>query len=162
MPTSNEDQAWIKRYYPEPAINFRNLDTKIPKREAQLKAAKHSLRKWVGLRRFPSRNAAPISVDADSCALCEISYSVEELGTDCQLCPLWEARCGAECDEFNKSVDGEDASLSPFHKYVTKENNPEVMIAWLRVVVRQLVRRQNPAHDLILPQVTGNITLYER
>ncbi len=124
--------TWKAEFYPIEASKVRG----------KRKALKHSLRKWIGLRKGnlekhggeayqgDLRFADGIfEVDSDSCALCELYVGLQ--GT-CEKCPLLAAHAGTRCDHQNK---GE--VFTPFADFL-ENSNPEPMIRLLRKALRQL------------------------
>lgn len=114
-------ESWKKEFYPKPA-------RLVSKRGA----AKHSLRKWIGLRTenldkhgldrsghaIFEVHGPTFYIDGDSCALCK-HYA--EPG--CPNCPLAIA--------FGRSCD--DDGRSPWRIYINT-GNPEPMIALLQKI----------------------------
>ena len=135
-------ETWVREFYPVPAGAC-----------LAEHAAKHSLRKWIGLREANTRehgvNADQFNlteytpdhkgihlyrrvclhIDYRSCALC-LRFLVEdhEGGTDeCDTCPLAIVRGGKPC---TYSLPDED--LSPWMAWIRKRD-PEPMIHWLHI-----------------------------
>ncbi len=71
----------------------------------------------------PDLQRQVIAIDDESCALCMHYMSAD---TDCEGCPLSEARGGVRCD---RCMDGIE-EMSPYEA-LTAYNNPRPMLAWL-------------------------------
>lgn len=128
--------TWIRKYYP----NLANSDEAT---RSDLAAARHSLRKWKGLRHAALRRhgcelsemsnsvvcpGSPfekvLPIDSQSCALCQ-RYDVE-----CPQCPLYEALGGRPCTQS----DHPGIKVSPWERWVI-HRDPEPMIRALRRTV---------------------------
>lgn len=113
------------------------------------KAAEHSLRKWIGLKKenlkkhkvkvgligviderynFLSLNRNTLIIDKNTCALCK--HFLSSL-SGCEKCPLAIIRGGVPCDENRK-----DQNTAPFSVFWEKNHNPNSMIYWLRKAVK--------------------------
>ena len=120
--------SWKKIYYPTPADSA----------EAQAAPAKHSLRKWEGLRLevlqqhqiHKSRcsiggDDGLMLMDDESCALCVRHFAPKTKGDAyCDGCPLLE-HLGRNCFQ---------SDASPFRQW-GNGNDPEPMIAALKAAV---------------------------
>lgn len=126
--------SWKKEFYPVNAASKRAT-------ASPLAAAKHSLRKWIGLR--PENleahglwnnglykilecgtNDEAFRIDSDSCALCQL-IKPERNGQGCGECPLAIVRGGAPCDGKKSNE-----SKSPY-----AASSPEPMIGWLEKAI---------------------------
>lgn len=130
---------WKQRYAPTSASAFKSLSHEDI--EVQLAAAKHSLRKWIGLRRWnklTSEAREALFPTSDNCALCQLNLERGgEHAPACETCPLYEARGFTSCDEET----GDAKVKSPYGMFsYDKTKTPEPMIYWLKLVVRRLVR----------------------
>lgn len=135
-------ETWAREFYPVPAGAC-----------LAEHAAKHSLRKWIGLREantnehgvdagqfhlsdvvpakgwLHGRRTIRLHIDYRSCALC-LRFLVEdhEGGTDeCDTCPLAIVRGGRSC-----TYSLPDEELSPWMTWIRKRD-PEPMIHWLHI-----------------------------
>lgn len=138
---------WNNKFMPQDASEFAELDSNDP--HVCLAAAKHSLRKWIGLRiKVDGREVPSMS----NCALCKLCFSQETL---CAACPLAAVRRGAACDDFNEDCDEQDRNgegWSPYGAY-TCNGDPEPMIRELTRCVRVCVRALHPEHDKLLEEI---------
>ncbi len=119
-------ETWRKEFYPVPASDAATSD---------LEAARHSLRKWRGLRQEilekhdaevdeAGHRTPPISVDDCSCALCCRHLNNEEGHCgECPLIVLTGFHCGGHQKQWSAWVDC---------------YNPEPMIEALEELVRRL------------------------
>jgi len=144
-------QTWKEEFYP---INAQELAE-----GSELDAARHSLKKWEGLRQEalerhgvflrsvnPSVMAVTdpvesLSIDFSSCSLCQ------KYPSDCDPCSLFIERGGVECDseryDGDRYENDEPETISPF-KALTKHLTPEPMIIWLQRTVDTLERQETP------------------
>lgn len=116
-------ESWKAEFYPIQA-----------KQVLYHRAAAHSLQKWIGLRvsNLDKHNltALPINVDSSTCALCLLNIEVDG---DCENCALSRARGGVPCDQCR--LDEADCG-SPWNRWQV-EDNPEPMIKWLELAVKE-------------------------
>lgn len=135
--------TWKKAFYPVGASDKAASGTRLA-------AAKHSLRKWFGLRsanlakhdvvRHGYRLTTPDNLDGGEpitigthCALCQYAKAKAHSESDkCSHCPLYKVRGKVACD-----CSRDDEDRSPFAMLI-HENNPEPMIQWLRKTVASL------------------------
>jgi hypothetical protein len=140
-------KTWAAEYYPKPA------------REAigtPLEAAKHSLQKWIGLRKENMEKHGVLRritasgsnivigdllwrgndlvISWESCALCRYAGSYY-ITASCSGCPLYEVRGQIPCCEASGSA------INAFFAY-TRRGDPEPMIEDLQATVRMLEKTQ--------------------
>ena len=128
-------QTWQSLYYPVPASEATSDD---------LKATRHSLRKWTGLRedtlikhglrserrwvcerRINSDDS--LEIDDKSCALCHIHLG-KQFERPCLSCPVSRLRNDVACDETTA-----DELYSPYTAFISFKD-PEPMIKLLTEV----------------------------
>lgn len=117
-------ETWKAKYYPTNASEFSGLAHRSL--GVQLRATKHALRKWRGLRdsamaahgvEFVAQKAigsmhddtARLYVDASSCALCQLCVDEDE-SVQCRRCPITAINgrtCNTEYRTFSSRVDVE-------------------------------------------------------
>jgi hypothetical protein len=115
------ETTWKKEFYPVEATSVRKAQ-----------ALNHSIRKWRGLmpdqkkKHKVSRRArafAGITIDAKSCALCEVNQAT--LNEPCHGCELYEVRGNVRCDKLR--MDEQEPPWEMWDSY----NDPSPMLAWL-------------------------------
>lgn len=143
-------KEWASKHYATPADAFRGLSRSDL--QTQLRAARHSLRKWRGLRedvmvehelRFSPhgsrmltyREETRLYIDASSCALCKLCTGEDET-VQCSQCPITRAAdrtCAHEYAAFSRSGDVEPmiALLEKTVRYLERQieaekNKPQV------------------------------------
>ncbi len=128
--------SWIRKYYP-------HLADSDEATQSDLAAARHSLRKWKGLRPAalrrhgcelseisnnvicPSTLAERVlQINSRSCALCQ------RYDDECSQCPLYETLGGRPCDQS----DHPGTKVSPWRRWAANQD-PEPMILALRRTV---------------------------
>lgn len=122
----NKLAKWKKEYYPSPAS-----------RSSKHRAAEHSLRKWLGMRKGVLKKHGLTKFDLNdahldgsgSCALCHHFYT-GSFSDPCATCPLAIVRGGVACDSAR-----EDEERAPYYMYV-KYGDAGPMIKWLRRAVK--------------------------
>lgn len=133
------DATWKEEFYPIDANEW-NGNAKDSLYN-QIRATKHSLQKWKGLRKENLQKheieRAPILVSSSTCALCQLTDIDSEGG--CDTCPLYRSRNGVRCDE-----ESADERHSPFHAYSDMfPSNPEPMILELERTLEMLEKELN-------------------
>lgn len=154
-------EDWVKAHYPISAETVAGLYERGKATLTEL--VQHSLTKWEGLRPEvlaehglkldlgtvsvgDERNV--LSVDSDSCSLCEVfwvnDYDLNE-NERCGECPLLKVRDGVRCDH----VRGDE--LAPPFGALLRRSDPEPMIFWLQKALDHVsdpvsVTNQEPNH----------------
>lgn len=131
-------KTWKEEFYPFEAYLF-------TEKSSGLEAAKHSLQKWIGMRKenlerhggyrktygdlgFREKDIVrSFQIYNESCSLCQKFLRPHGGEPWCKACPLAIARGGVPCDKKNALL-GE--TVSPWFSW-TALADPEPMIHWL-------------------------------
>ena len=135
-------ESWREEFYPTPA------QLVAP---GVLYAAKHSLKKWIGLRQenldrhkvamygwylqVEPNGLVGVEIGAVSCALCAQFFN-DNASIECAACPLYMT-LGRACDDDISDDDESCDYNSPWAAWLASFN-PEPMIAALDATVKRL------------------------